>query len=92
MHCHCVGSTLACKACQHVGDLGACPPGNFEKLHSQIESEGIFSDRSPFNAPVDTGTQTLAITCIFISMQLYSYSCKVFQKVAIFKYSYYYLL
>ena len=29
------------------------PPGNFEQLPSEIESEGIFSGLSPFNVPVD---------------------------------------
>ena len=33
------------------------PPGNFGKL--EIESEGIFSDCSPFNDLVDTGTQNI---------------------------------
>ena len=53
------------------------PPGNFEKLHSEIEFEGIFSNLLPFNAPVDIGIQNvlknIAITCMPISMQLFSY-------------------
>ena len=42
-------TVIVCKAhgnAKHVNTSGsgACPPGNFEKLHSKIESEGIFSD------------------------------------------------
>ena len=34
------------------------PPGRFEKVTpSEIESEGILSNLSPFDIPVDTGTQ-----------------------------------
>ena len=42
-----------------LGSLGACPPGNFEKLAtpSEIESEDIFSDLSTFDVPVDTRTE-----------------------------------
>ena len=41
-----------------LGGSGGMPPRKFWKITpSEIESEGIFSDLSPFNAPVDTGIQ-----------------------------------
>ena len=39
------------------------PSGHFEKLVSEIESEGIFSDLSPFNAPVNAGIQNVLKCC-----------------------------
>ena len=42
-----------------LGGLGACSPGNIEKIAtpSEIESEGIFSNLSTFIVLVDTGTE-----------------------------------
>ena len=69
-----------------LGGLGACPPGKFEKLY-QIESEGIFSNLSTFNVPVDTGKENfLNVLSACLSMLgnvaeittfLNSYSCAV---------------
>ena len=43
---------------------GGMPPRKFWKLTlSEIESEDIFSDLSPFNAPVDTGMQSVLKCC-----------------------------
>ena len=51
---------------------GACPLGNFETL-SEIESEGNFSDLSPFNAPVDTGTgYTKRLTMLQLASYLHA--------------------
>ena len=61
------------------------------KNYTQIESEGIFNDWSPFNAPVDTGTQNFLIC----SYYLHAYIHAIIQKgvsESIFKYLYYYLL
>ena len=45
-----------------LGGSGGMPPRKFWKItRSEIESEGIFSDWSPFNVPVDTGTQNFLI-------------------------------
>ena len=43
------------------------PPGSFEKVTpSEIESEAIISNLSPFDVPVDTGTQSFlkSIICM----------------------------
>ena len=58
------------------GVWGHAPPGNFEKLHapSEIESEGIFSNLSTFDVPVDTGTENF-LKCI-ICMHVYIQCCK----------------
>ena len=45
------------------GLAGAYPPGNFENTRSEIQSEGIFSNLSTFDVPVDTGTQNF-LKCI----------------------------
>ena len=41
---------------------GGMPPGNFEIL-AAVSEIGIFSDLSPFNAPVDTGIQNVLKCC-----------------------------
>ena len=52
---------------------------------SEIESEGIFSDWSSFNAPMDTGTQNYLKCSYYLHAYVYpcnySASCKMFQKV-----------
>ena len=50
-----------------LGESGACPSGNFEKLHCLRlnPAEGIFSNLSLFNVPIDTGTQNLS-ACLFM--------------------------
>ena len=69
---------------------GSMPPRKLWKITlSGIESEGIFSDLSPFNAPMDTSIQNVlkinvAITCMPISKQLFNY--------CLFKYLCYYPL
>ena len=39
------------------------PPGNLKVTQTEVESEGISSNLSPFDVPVDTGTQNF-LTCI----------------------------
>ena len=57
MHCHSVQNT-GMWSMPTLGGSGGMPPRKVWKIRlSEIESEGIFSDWSPFNAPVDTGTQ-----------------------------------
>ena len=46
-----------------LGGLGACPQGNFEKLHLQRLNLGHFSNLSTFDIPVDTGIQNF-LKCI----------------------------
>ena len=43
------------------GGLGACPPGNFEKLH--LLRLNIFSNLLTIDVPVDTGTENF-LKCI----------------------------
>ena len=79
-------TVIVCEAHGHekhakTGGLGAYPPGNFEKLRSEIESEGIFSDWSPFNAPVNTGTQNFLKCSYYLLHACIHASCKLFQKV-----------
>ena len=57
-------TVIVCKAhghAKHANTRGAGSMPPLGKLHalSEIKSDSIFSDLSPFNAPVDIGTQNL---------------------------------
>ena len=53
-----------------LGGLGACPQGNFEKLH--VLRLNPFSSLSTFDVPVDTGTENF-----LIMYYLHAYPCWV---------------
>ena len=60
---------IVCKAYRHAkyistGGLGACPQEILKISPSEIESEGIFSNLSTFDVPVDTGTENFLICII----------------------------
>ena len=65
-----IHTVIVCEAHMHAkysttrrcGSI-AMPPGNFEQLPSEIESEGIFSGLSPFNVPVDIVRCTKLFKC-----------------------------
>ena len=61
-----------------LGRYGGMPPRKFWKnTLSEIESEGMFSDWSLFNAPMDTGTQNF-LKC---SYYLHAYIHAIIQLV-----------
>ena len=53
-----------------LGGLGACPQEILKITPSEIESEGMFSNLSTFDVPVDTGTENFlkCIICMPIFM------------------------
>ena len=55
-----------------LGGLGACPQEIWKITVSEIESEGIFSDLSPFNAPVDTGIQNVLKCCYYLHAYIHA--------------------
>ena len=71
-------TVIVCGAHRHAkhanarGVWGHAPRKFWKITPSEIKSDGMFSDSSPFNAPVDTGIQNVLKCCYYLHAYIHA--------------------